>query len=65
MPPSSESGCKAKHTNILRTFLLKGHPSEYQLGTKISRGKLYEVIENHICINEAEPDTGSFTARAL
>lgn len=44
--------------NILRTF--KGHPSEYQLGTKISRGKQYAVTENHVHINEAEPNTGSF-----
>lgn len=44
---------------ILKT-LLKGRPSEHQLGTKISRGKPRQVTENRIDINEAEPNIGEF-----
>lgn len=45
---------------ILKTLLFKGHPSEHQLGTKVSRGKLHQVTENHIRINEAESNIREF-----
>lgn len=48
------------HRYILKTLLLKGHPSEHQPGTKISRGKPRQVTENHIPTNEAEPNAGEF-----
>jgi len=42
----------------LPTLLLEDCPSEHQLGSKISRGKLPQATENCLHTNEAEPSTG-------